>query len=227
MTPFSTICAISTPPGIGGVAIIRISGNDAFSIVQKIASINIASVNPRTLHNCNVHEHNNPDNFLDNCMIAKFVNPNSFTGEDVIELHIHGGVAIQNKILNELFASGAIHAEAGEFTHRAFLNGKIDLLEAEAIGNIIHAQTPNALSAASSGVHGILSQEIKKIKSNLVTIAASLFVDMDFGEEEHQTPPPDLTESVSALQNLLSTSVNGIIASYGFSRGFPCQSSLF
>ena len=215
MNTFSTICAISTPPGIGGVAMIRISGNDAFSIVNKIISIDIYSCEAKKLYNCDLHEYNATNRYLDNCLLAKFVNPNSFTGEDVVELYIHGGIAIQNKVLNELFASGAILAEAGEFTHRAFINGKIDLLEAEAIGNIIHAQTENALNAASSGVHGILSEKIKEIRANLVTIAAELFVDMDFGEENHETSMPNLDESILALQSLLSNADNGIIASSG------------
>jgi len=215
MNNFSTICAISTPPGIGGVAMIRVSGNEAFPIVQKIISIDINSCEDHHLYNCDLHEHNNHDNVLDNCLIARFVNPNSFTGENVVELYIHGGIAIQNKVLSELFASGAIQAEAGEFTHRAFVNGKIDLLEAEAIGNIIHAQTENSLTAASSGIHGILSSKIKKIRSNLITIAAGLFVDMDFGEEEHKVETPDLNTNISALKELLSNADNGIIANQG------------
>ncbi|MCL2740180.1 MAG: tRNA uridine-5-carboxymethylaminomethyl(34) synthesis GTPase MnmE [Oscillospiraceae bacterium] len=207
MTNLNTICAIATPRGMGGVAMIRVSGADCFSIVGKIVSVNIASLEPRKMYNCDIGT-------LDKTMIAKFAAPNSFTGEDCIELYIHGGIALQNAVLNELFRAGAALAEPGEFTHRAFINGKLDLVEAEAIGNIIHAQTENALSAASSGVAGLLSDKIKAIRSGLITIVASLFVDMDF-EEDSGFRIQDLGFSISGLQELIATADNGIIASQG------------
>jgi len=215
MNNFRTICAISTPNGVGGIAIIRISGPDTFSIVQKIVSVDISKLEPRFLKNCDVHSNDNLREIIDNGMIAKFVNPNSFTGENLIELNIHGGIAVQNKIMNELFKAGAIQAEAGDFTHRSFINGKIDLTEAEAIGNIIDAKTESALIAGTNNMQGLLSDKIKEVKNNLIHIAASLFVDMDFGEEGNVIMVPDLNPSIKILKELLATADNGIIANAG------------
>ena len=140
-----TIAAQATPPGKGGVAILRISGPMALNIAKKLSGKK--NISPRKALLCNISDHNNT--FLDSGILLYFIAPNSFTGEDVIELQMHGSPVMMDAILQEVLYYGARPAQAGEFSQRAFLNDKIDLVQAEAIADLIDAHSIKAAQMAS------------------------------------------------------------------------------
>lgn len=196
-----TIAAISTPHGKGGVALIRISGEKALEIADKVfapfGSVSLVSA-PRTqIYGAFTAD----DGEFDDGLACYFKAPGSFTGEDVVELCCHGGVYCTQKLLGACLAAGARYAMAGEFTKRAFTNGKLTLTEAEAIGNIIDARTDAGLKISLLQSRGRLSQSLKKIYDDLSLTAASAYAYIDY-------PTEDLTELTSEqmLQKLHSAS---------------------
>lgn len=179
-----TIAAVATPPGEGGVAVIRVSGPDTFKIVGKVfhpKKGNLADFESHTIHLGEIH---GPESAVDQVLVSLFRAPHSYTGEEVIEISSHGGLLITRKILDLLVRSGARHAEPGEFTKRAFLNGKIDLTQAEAVLDLIKAKSEKSLQAALRQLGGSLSQEIKTLKDGLMKIYAHLEAFLDFPEED-------------------------------------------
>lgn len=184
-----TICAISTPIGEGGISIIRISGTAAFEIIEKIfyksldksKSIKITDVSSHTIHFGFIFE---DSNLIDEVLISIFKNPNSFTGEDIIEISTHGGLYVTQKVLKLIISEGARHAEPGEFTKRAFLNGRIDLSQAEAISDLIKAKTDDAHKSSVKQLEGSLSEYVNKIRDDLISITALVELELDFAEED-------------------------------------------
>lgn len=177
-----TIVAIATPPGIGALGIIRVSGEAAFDIVQKIYPQKIlAAQQPNTLH---VGYLKDGDTFLDEVVLSLYRNPKSFTGEDVIEISCHGSPYILQQVLEVLLKHGARLARPGEFSQRAFLNQKMDLAQAEAIADIINAETKSAHDAAMNQMRGGFSKDLNSLRDRLIHFTALLELELDFSDED-------------------------------------------
>lgn len=178
-----TICAISTPAGRGGIAVVRISGPRAIAIADKLWK-------GRPLADCASHTAHlgtltRPDGSpLDQCVATLFRGPRSFTGEDVVELALHGSIYVQQQALDALVAAGARMAGPGEFTRRAFANGRLDLAEAEAVADIIASTSKAAHALAMSQLQGRFSAHINDLRDQLVTLASLLELELDFSEED-------------------------------------------
>ena len=179
-----TIAAIATPHGKGGISVIRISGKDAIDITSKIfkSKTPITEAKSHTIHFGKVVDF--AGNVLDECLVSVFREPHSFTGENVCEISCHGGVLNTNKILEELIKNGARLALPGEFTKRAFVNGKIDLAQAEAIGDIIDSQSDALLNKAVNQLGGILSEKINQVRSRIINLLAQIQVEADYPDED-------------------------------------------
>ena len=183
-----TIAAISTPLGEGGIAVIRISGEKTFGIIeniffqdkQKKKKIDVSEFKSHTIHFGYIFDNGS---IIDEVLISIFKEPNSYTGEDVIEISTHGGVYISQKILSLILKRGAVHAEPGEFTKRAFLNGKIDLAQAEAIADLIRSKTESAHSSSIKQLEGSLSEFVHKTRQDIINIVSLVELELDFAEE--------------------------------------------
>src|SRR5580700_7815438 len=154
--PGDTIAAIATPPGDGGVAIIRISGKEALSVAEKIFSGPIRSYKTHTAHCGKVID--SQEGIIDEVLALVMLAPKSYTGEDTVEIHCHGGALISKRVLQTVLKAGARAAQPGEFTFKAFINGKLDLLQAEAVQELIGAKNHLALQMAEQQLQGKLSQ---------------------------------------------------------------------
>jgi tRNA modification GTPase len=179
-----TIAAIATPIGEGGISVIRISGADCFSLVEKIfvpKKGNISDFLSHTLHLGDIRD--NDGQIKDQVLISLFRAPHSYTGENIIEISSHGGLIVTRKILDLLISNGARHAEPGEFTKRAFLNGRIDLTQAEAVLDLIKAKSDKSLEVAIKQLTGALSHRLKTIKNDLMKIYAHIEAFLDFPDE--------------------------------------------
>lgn len=181
----TTIAAISTAQGLGGIGIIRISGDQAITIADKvfmkISDGSLSNAKGYTAHFGHVIYNNEK---IDECVATVFRAPHSYTGEDVVELSCHGGVYVTKSVLRAVLDSGAVSAQAGEFTKRAFLNGKLDLTEAEAVMDIIGAKSHAAAKSALLVHEGALSQKINETKEELINRAAHLSAWADYPEED-------------------------------------------
>lgn len=178
-----TIAAIATAPGTGGIAVIRLSGPDAFEIAGKIwKGTPIAEMQPRTAHLGNVtYADGSP---LDEVVLTKFRAPASFTGEDTVEIACHGSHLIQKELVEALVRSGARAAGPGEFSQRAFLNGRLDLAQAEAIADLIAASSRAAHRLALSQMNGNFSRYLDSLRQQLIEFAALVELELDFSEED-------------------------------------------
>jgi tRNA modification GTPase len=182
---FDTIVAISTPIGTGGIGIVRISGKNAFDIAQKlIRSRKYKTVKDIPTRYAALVDVYDGDEFVDEAILIKFKSPNSYTGEDVVEIQSHGGMVVLKRILEAAIKSGARHAMPGEFTKRAFLNGRIDLSQAEAVIDIINSKTRLLQQNAAKQLKGMLSQRIEEISQLLLNMVASIEASIDFSEHE-------------------------------------------
>ena len=179
--PGETIAALATPPGEGGVAIVRISGTDAVHIAEKVFSKPVRSLPSHTVHFGKIF--NAAKELIDEVLLIPMLAPRSYTGEDTIEVHCHGGALISRKVLEAILAAGARAALPGEFTYKAFMNGKIDLAQAEAVQSLISAKNDLALNAAEKQLDGALSKKIHQWQKELLDIAAILEAWVDFPEE--------------------------------------------
>ncbi len=180
-----TIAALATPPGEGGIAVIRMSGPEAFKITEQFLrrrrNSDWRQVPTHTIHSGEICDA--AGRVIDQVLISLFRSPQSYTGEDVIEISSHGGTAITRKILELLFQNGARHAEPGEFTRRAFLNGKIDLTQAEAVIDLIKAKSDKSLETAIQQLAGSLSRKFKALKDDMMQLCAHLEAHLDFPDE--------------------------------------------
>ena len=177
----STICAISTPPGIGGVAIIRVSGNKAISICNNLINKSITNVKGYSVFYCTL---SNNSAHIDDVVVTLYRAPHSYTGEDVIEISCHGSSYIQEKIITTLLQNGCSLAQPGEFSQRAFLNGKMDLSQTEAVADLIHSKTNAAHQIALKQMKGGFSNELKDLRGNLIHFASLVELELDFAEED-------------------------------------------
>lgn len=177
-----TITAISTTMGVGAIAIIRVSGNDAIKIVNKIfKGKDLESVDSHTINYGHIIDN---DNIIDEVLVSVMRAPKTFTREDVVEINTHGGIAITNKVLELLLTNGCRLAEPGEFTKRAFLNGRIDLIEAEGVMDLINSKTEKSRKLAINQVNGEVSKLIKNLRQKIIEILANIEVNIDYPEYE-------------------------------------------
>lgn len=176
-----TIVAISTTTGVGAISIIRLSGPEAISIADKVFTKDLTKVDSHTIHYGHIKD---KEEIIDEVLISVMRAPKTFTKEDVVEINCHGGIAPTNKVLELLLDNGARLAEPGEFTKRAFLNGRIDLLEAEATMDLISSKTETARKLSINTLTGETSKLIKELRSDLVQIISNIEVNIDYPEYE-------------------------------------------
>ena len=207
----STIAAISTPLAMGGISVIRISGENAISIASKIFQpISCESVERMDGYTCCYGKVVYENQDIDDAVLTVFRSPRSYTGEDVCEISCHGGIYITKQVLAAVLASGAIPAENGEFTKRAFLNGKLSLTQAEAVMDMISAQGKQAHRSAVATREGSLFTRIKKITEELVSILASLSAWVDYPDEDIEDVSQDtLREKLKNIDNELGDILSG------------------
>jgi len=180
---FDTIAAVSTSLSVGAISIIRVSGNKAINIANKIfKGKDLMSVESHTINYGHIIDNNN--NIIDEVLVSIMKAPKTFTKEDVVEINCHGGIATTNKILELLLNNGCRLAEPGEFTKRAFLNGRIDLIEAESVMDLINSKTEITRKMAINGVEGKISSLIKSLRSDIIEILANIEVNIDYPEYE-------------------------------------------
>lgn len=177
-----TIVALSTAPGRSGIAVVRLSGRSAFSVAGKL--VTPWPLEPRCATLCRVHDPNDRS-LIDQCLISVFPGPRSYTGDDTVEFSTHGGHAVPEALVTALLHAGARQAEAGEYTRRAVLNGKLDLVQAEAIGDLIDATSDSMRRVVLHQLDGGLSRQVENLRSALLDLEALLAYDIDFPEEDH------------------------------------------
>lgn len=201
---FDTIAAIATPIGTGGVGVIRISGDKSFEIIDKIYS----------KHNLEAGKISHGwildgDKKIDEVLLLPFKNPHSYTGEDVIEIHCHGGINVVRNILDVVLKNGARMAERGEYTKRAFLNKKMDLSQAEAVADLIHAKTRDFAKQSAKNLSGVLSTKIKEIRKDIFDVLSKIVAGIDFPEDVAE---PEYDYIISEFEKALDK-INSILAS--------------
>lgn len=181
-----TIAAIATPIGEGGISVIRISGSNALEIADRLfdGKRRIRDMASHTASFGNIIDPHNNRRVLDEVVAVVFRSPNSYTGEDVVEISCHGGMLVTKSILNVLFEAGVRHANPGEFTKRAFLNGRLDLSQAEAVADIIQARTERAHRSSLDQLKGKLSTEIDAIRNDILNFCSLIELELDFAEED-------------------------------------------
>lgn len=220
-----TIAAISTPPGEGGIAVIRISGADSFRITENIfykdnAGIHSFKLSDFKSHTVHFGFISDGESIIDESLVTIFRNPNSYTGEDVIEISSHGGNFIARKILKLILIKGARLAEPGEFTKRAFLNGKMDLAQAEAVADLISSQTESAHSSSIKQLEGKLSELVHGIKDEIINVTSLIELELDFAEEDLEFVKKDevrnkIEKIISRLESVIDTYIQGKVIREG------------
>ncbi|MEZ4846122.1 MAG: tRNA uridine-5-carboxymethylaminomethyl(34) synthesis GTPase MnmE [Bdellovibrionota bacterium] len=205
----TTIVAISTPPGIGGVGVIRLSGPDSLSISQALfqtsASFKHSQLCYGYLLNPITHEN------VDDGFAVYFEAPNSFTGEDVVELQLHGNPFLLSSVVELCLAQGARLASPGEFTKRSYLNGKMDLLQAEAVSELIHSQSVMEARQSRMRLDGKLSSHLEKLRDDVIDVLAEIEADVDFPEED--IDPKSQAKLLSSIQNISATT-HSLLSTY-------------
>ena len=208
MNIYDTIAAVSTPYGVGGVALIRISGDEAIKFASKVCSRPLFVVDSGSAEYRKIVS---PDgHVIDDAIVTVFRAPRSFTGEDTVEISCHGGIKVTEEVLHAVIAAGARPAEAGEFTRRAFLSGKISLERAEAIGSLLYAKTSEQVKLFSGGAADALGEKARAIYGDIATLLADMYARIDFPEEDLGSISDDeiikrLTDIESELSSLLGT----------------------
>lgn len=220
---FDTIAAISTPPGEGGIGIVRISGDEAIEIADKLYSMGKKSLADQDTHTIHYGKVVNPKtgDIVDEVMVSVMRAPKTYTREDVVEINSHGGILVVNKVLQVVLNNGARLAEPGEFTKRAFLNGRIDLSQAEAVMDMIRAKTDRAMHVAVDQLDGQMARLIRDLRQKILDTLAQVEVNIDYPEYddvEEMTSQllEDKAREVKAdIQKLLETAQQGKILREG------------
>ena len=220
----STICAISTPYGSGGIAVVRVSGESAIQIVDTLfhGRKSLTEAKAYTVHYGEIKKptpipslkgrENNEQEILDQVLVSVYRAPHSFTGEDVVEIACHGSMYIQQTLLQWLVDAGCQLAKAGEFTQRAFLNGKMDLTEAEAVADLIAAQTKAEKDLALSQLRGGISNELAALRERLLTFTSLVELELDFADHE-ELEFADRSE-LFALAQEIDTTIGNLVRSF-------------
>lgn len=218
----NTIAAISTPLGTGAISIIRMSGKDSISIINKIFTKDLSNEKSHTIHYGKIIDNNEE---IDEVLVSLMRSPKTFTKEDVIEINCHGGLSTTNKVLELLLNNGAVLASPGEFTKRAFLNGRIDLIEAQGIMDLIEAKTELARTQAMKELNGNLSNKIDLLREKLIEIISNIEVNIDYPEYEdinkvtNEEIYPKIKELIQEIDNLIVSSEDGKIIKEGITIG--------
>ena len=214
-----TIAAISTTLGVGAISIIRVSGNDAIKIVNKIfKGKNLEKVETHTINYGNIVD---KDEIIDEVLVSVMKSPKTFTTEDVVEINCHGGISTTNKVLELVLNNGARLAEPGEFTKRAFLNGRIDLTQAESVMDLINSKNESKRKVAIKGLNGYVSNIIRNLRQEILELLASIEVNIDYPEYEdaivmtNDIVKPKITEIKEELTKIINESENGKILTSG------------
>jgi tRNA modification GTPase len=210
-----TIVALASAPGRGAIALVRLSGPDAFSIAATLLRASL--LEPRTAHLCDLFD---GEEKLDQALVTLFPGPNSFTGDDTVEFSIHGGNLVSSSVVAALISSGARQATPGEFTRRAVLNGKLDILQAEAIGDLIDASSHIMQRTALSQLDGGLSRRLAKLRNDLIGLEALIAYDVDFPEEDDGPIPRKKIDNsaeqiAGSIEALISTGPAGEVIREG------------
>ena len=218
--PGETVAAIATPPGEGGVAMIRISGTQAFDVAEKVFSGPVKKYQSHTAHFGYIKDREGAR--VDEVLLLPMKGPRSFTGEDTVEIFCHGGSLITKKVLEVVLKAGARAANPGEFTFKAFMNGKVDLTQAEAIQELIMAKNERALNSAENQLQGRLSERVRQFERDLIRVYAILEAWVDFPDEGLEFAPmeeviADLESVASAMDRLITTYHDGRIIHEGVS----------
>lgn len=218
-----TIAAISTTTGVGAISIIRVSGQDSINIVNKIfQKKDLTKVSSHTIHYGHIADNNN---IIDEVLVSVMRSPKTFTTEDIVEINCHGGIATTNKVLELLLTNGARLAEPGEFTKRAFLNGRIDLVEVDGVMNLINAKTEQARKISINQLSGKVSNKIKILRNELIQIISNIEVNIDYPEYEDieiittEKSLPNIKKFKNELINIIKESENGKILNDGINVG--------
>lgn len=219
-----TICAISTAPGTGGVAVIRVSGSDALSICNQIfrpkkTGSDLLSQKAYTLKYGSIL---NGEELVDEVLVAVYLGPNSFTGENTVEINCHGSVYIQQKILQLLIENGCRTALPGEFTQRAFLNGKMDLSQAEAVADLIASTSAGMHKLALNQMRGDFSNQLMKLREQLLNFTSLIELELDFSEEDVEfADRTHLKTLATAIESLISKLADSFSVGNAIKNGIP------
>ncbi|NLK61905.1 MAG: tRNA uridine-5-carboxymethylaminomethyl(34) synthesis GTPase MnmE [Fusobacteria bacterium] len=207
---FDTVAAISTPIGEGGIGIIRISGDEAFSILEKIFKpINNKNIDTIASHTINFGYIYDGKNIIDEVLVSIMKAPNTYTKEDIVEINCHGGFVITNKVLEIVLKNGAKFATQGEFTKRAFMNGRIDLSQAESVIEIIKGKTEQSVENSLKQLRGDLKEKISILKQNIIDVASHVNVVIDYPEEGIDEPlPKELEEKLLSVKEEITVLIN-------------------
>lgn len=196
-----TIVALATPPGLGAIGVIRLSGEKSINIANSMFPSKDLSEQPS--HTLHVGFLKNDNEILDEVVISLYKNPSSYTGEDVVEISCHGSAFVQQQIIQTLIIKGARLAKAGEFTQRAFLNGKLDLTQAEAVGDLIASNTDASKNAALNNMRGGFSQLLKDLREQLIQFSSLIELELDFSEEDVEFA--DRTKFIELIKTISSS----------------------
>ncbi len=215
-----TIVALATVQGVSALAIIRLSGKEAIKITQlAFSGKNLSRQSTHTIHFGTIKD---GDKTIDEVLISVFKEPNSFTQENAVEISCHGSPVIIKEIIKVLLKKGARLAQPGEFTKRAFLNGRFDLAQAEAVADLIHAETDNARQAAFNQMRGGFSQEIKRLREELIHFASLVELELDFGEEDVEfAKRDDLRKLILKIQSYLKALIESFDQGNVIKNGIP------
>ena len=218
ISPFDTIAAVSTPFGKGGVAVIRLSGDEAVAVAGRVFfpmnGKSLTDTAPRTAVYGFIR-HPDSGEVLDDGLCTVFKAPHSFTGEDTVELACHGGVLVTRNVLEACLRAGARQALAGEFTRRAYMNGKLELERAEALGNLLDAGNDGQVKLARAGMNGLLTDSAEEVYTDLMAVLSNMEAGMDFPEEDLTEMP---FEEIRAAIVKAETTVRGLVDTYRTGR---------
>jgi tRNA modification GTPase len=215
-----TIIALATAQGISAIAVIRLSGTGSIAVTQKLfKGKNLLEQPTHTIHFGTI---NNGDKMIDEVLVSIFKEPNSFTKENAVEISCHGSPVIVKEIIKAFLKQGVRLAEPGEFTKRAFLQGRFDLAQAEAVADLIHAETDNARQAALNQMRGGFSNEIKRLREELIHFASLVELELDFGEEDVEfAKRDDLAILIKKIQSYLTSLIESFDQGNAIKNGIP------
>ncbi|MFO0478608.1 MAG: tRNA uridine-5-carboxymethylaminomethyl(34) synthesis GTPase MnmE [Bacteroidota bacterium] len=220
-----TIAALATPNGFGAIAVIRLSGNEAINIIEKI--LKTKKLNQKKLNNKDSHTTHfgiivDGDWIVDEVLVTIFKAPKTYTGEEIVEISCHGSVFIQQQILQLLFKHGARPAQAGEFTLRAFLNGKLDLSQAEAVADLIASNSASSHLVAMKHMRGGFSNKIKLLRENLLNFASLIELELDFSEEDVEfADRGDLKKLIQSILEIIENLILSFDLGNVIKQGIP------
>lgn len=215
-----TIVAPATTNMNNAVSVIRLSGSEAVKIADSIFSKNMSTATPRTLVYGKIKDKNN--NILDDCLCVKMLAPHSYTGEDTVEFYCHGGQTVSECVIKEIILNGGRLAQKGEFTKRAFLNGKMDLTQAEAVIDIINSETKNSLLMAQNNLNGKLRNKVDAIRKKVMNIIMLIMAGNDFPDETGEDISLEVKESMENVQKEIKALTKSYDKGKIIRDGFTC-----